>query len=76
MKDYSVVYDGGGTLDDENCCPERTQIGDTTKKPFRGMAWVNSAVKIGDVTDGTSNTLFVIEKRRFDHDLATSQNGH
>src|SRR5262249_1701904 len=23
MKDYALVYDGGGPLDDENCCPER-----------------------------------------------------
>src|SRR5262249_8617795 len=58
FKDYAVVYDAGSFLNG-NCCPERTT---TPAIPFSGMAWLNSAVKIADVTDGTSNTLFLTEK--------------
>jgi prepilin-type N-terminal cleavage/methylation domain-containing protein/prepilin-type processing-associated H-X9-DG protein len=74
MKDYSVVYDGGGgpvALDDENCCPERVQRGGTAA--YRGMGWVNSAVKIADVTDGTSNTFLVMEKSNFSNQSWCSQ---
>ena len=73
MKDYAVVYDGGGPFDDENCCPERVQIGGTTGKIYRGMGWVNSAVKIGDVTDGTSNTFLIMEKANFSNQSWCSQ---
>lgn len=44
QKDYGINGEGG-------CCPERTQAGMT------GLAYVNSQVKMGQVTDGTSNTL-------------------
>ncbi|HLJ92991.1 MAG TPA: DUF1559 domain-containing protein [Gemmataceae bacterium] len=73
MKDYAIVYDGGGPLDDENCCPERVQVGGTTHKIYRGMGWVNSAVKIADVTDGTSNTFFLMEKANFSNQSWCSQ---
>ncbi len=49
QKDYAI---NGGT---GACCPERTQSGMT------GMGFVNSAVKIKEITDGTSYTLFFSE---------------
>jgi prepilin-type N-terminal cleavage/methylation domain-containing protein/prepilin-type processing-associated H-X9-DG protein len=57
-KDYAVVYDNnpGG----ENCCPERRF--DNPGNPWRGMGWLNSQVRMADVTDGTSNTMVLIEK--------------
>jgi prepilin-type N-terminal cleavage/methylation domain-containing protein/prepilin-type processing-associated H-X9-DG protein len=57
QKDYGI---NGGT--NSTCCPERTQAGQD------GIAYVNSAVKMVQVTDGTSNTLlFADEAHRFDH---------
>ncbi len=61
-KDYALVYDSGRPGFSEHCCPERTQRLDN---PYRGMGWVNSNVKIADVTDGTSNTLLVVEKSNY-----------
>lgn len=49
MKDYGI---NGGT---GNCCPERSSVG------ADGIAFVNSAVKLRDVTDGTSNTFAFME---------------
>jgi prepilin-type N-terminal cleavage/methylation domain-containing protein len=78
MKDYAIVYDSGYlgsvgkvVLDDENCCPERVTRGGTA--PYRGMGWLNSAVKIADVTDGTSNTFFFMEKANFSNQSWCSQ---
>jgi prepilin-type N-terminal cleavage/methylation domain-containing protein/prepilin-type processing-associated H-X9-DG protein len=68
-KDYAVVYDGGHPYN-ENCCPERTQRGGWD---YAGMGWVNSAVKIADVTDGTSNTFLVMEKANFSNQSWCSQ---
>jgi prepilin-type N-terminal cleavage/methylation domain-containing protein len=48
-KDYGM---NGGT---GVCCPERTQNG------MQGMGFVNSAVRLADVTDGTSNTFLLLE---------------
>jgi prepilin-type N-terminal cleavage/methylation domain-containing protein/prepilin-type processing-associated H-X9-DG protein len=73
MKDYAVVYDGGDVLDNENCCPERTQIGGETNKPYQGMGYVNSWIKISDVPDGTSNTLLIIEKANYSNQSWCSQ---
>jgi prepilin-type N-terminal cleavage/methylation domain-containing protein/prepilin-type processing-associated H-X9-DG protein len=70
MKDYAVVYDGGHPYD-ENCCPERALSGGTAA--YAGMGWVNSVVKITDVTDGTSNTLMVVEKSNFSNQSWCSQ---
>ncbi|MFO0825281.1 MAG: DUF1559 domain-containing protein [Gemmataceae bacterium] len=50
-KDYAINASDGA----ESCCAERIA-------PQNGMAWVNSKVKISDVTDGTSNTFFILEK--------------
>jgi prepilin-type N-terminal cleavage/methylation domain-containing protein len=64
MKDYALVYDSGRTvldLDNENCCPERTQKG-SGWSPYRGMGWLNSAVRMTDVSDGTAYTFLVLEK--------------
>ena len=57
-KDYSVVYDNNAS--GENCCPERH--GDNPGSPWRGMGWINSSVRMADVTDGTSSTMMVVEK--------------
>jgi prepilin-type processing-associated H-X9-DG protein len=57
-KDYSVVYDNNAT--GENCCPERRF--DNPSAPWRGMGWLNSKIKIADVTDGSSNTMLLVEK--------------
>jgi prepilin-type N-terminal cleavage/methylation domain-containing protein len=62
MKDYAVCYDSG-RQGDENCCPERRFNGGSG--PYQGMGWVNSAVRIADVTDGTSSTFLVMEKANF-----------
>jgi prepilin-type N-terminal cleavage/methylation domain-containing protein len=69
MKDYALVYDSGNILqnnplhdvDNENCCPERTQT-PSSWHPYRGMGWVNSAVRFSDVTDGRSSTFLLLEK--------------
>jgi prepilin-type N-terminal cleavage/methylation domain-containing protein len=56
MKDYGI---NGGT---GACCPERTSVN------MDGIAWVNSRVKMDDITDGTSSTfLFLEEANWFDH---------
>ena len=57
MKDYAMVYDSGRPNFGELCCPERTN-----GPAFNGMGWVNSTVRIADVTDGTSNTMHFTEK--------------
>jgi prepilin-type N-terminal cleavage/methylation domain-containing protein len=57
-KDYAVVYDNRS--DGENCCPERRPIGGSGR--YAGMGWLMSGVTIADVSDGTSNTLMVVEK--------------
>jgi prepilin-type N-terminal cleavage/methylation domain-containing protein len=50
QKDYGI---NGGT--GANCCPDRTQAG------MDGIAWVNSAMKIQQISDGTSNTIMLGE---------------
>jgi prepilin-type N-terminal cleavage/methylation domain-containing protein/prepilin-type processing-associated H-X9-DG protein len=58
MKDYAMVYDSGrGALPGETCCPERSNA-----PAYNGMGWINSKVRIADVTDGTSNTMHYTEK--------------
>jgi prepilin-type processing-associated H-X9-DG protein len=57
QKDYGI--NGGSNT---SCCPERTQTGQD------GIAYVNSQVKLVQVTDGTSNTLlFADEAHKYDH---------
>jgi len=51
FKDYAINA-GDGT---DSCCAERNS-------PHNGMGWVNSGVKMSEVTDGTSNTFFILEK--------------
>ncbi len=57
MKDYAIFYDGGRANFAETCCPERSN-----GPAYAGMGWINSTVKIADVTDGTSNTMHFGEK--------------
>jgi len=57
MKDYAMVYDSGRAGFSETCCPERSSA-----PAYNGMGWVNSALKMADVTDGTSNTMYYTEK--------------
>jgi prepilin-type N-terminal cleavage/methylation domain-containing protein/prepilin-type processing-associated H-X9-DG protein len=57
-KDYSVAYDNNPA--GENCCPERRLTG--SRGAFTGMGWINSQIRIADVTDGTSSTCLVVEK--------------
>jgi prepilin-type N-terminal cleavage/methylation domain-containing protein/prepilin-type processing-associated H-X9-DG protein len=77
MKDYAMVYDGRyGANDplgnnDEHCCPERTANPGT--RPYNGVGWVNSAVKLLDITDGTSNTLMLTEKGNYSNQSWCSQ---
>ena len=49
FKDYAVNGGLGA------CCPERNQAS------TEGMAYLDSGVTLGDVLDGTSNTMFFIE---------------
>jgi prepilin-type N-terminal cleavage/methylation domain-containing protein/prepilin-type processing-associated H-X9-DG protein len=58
QKDYALSYDEN--VAGENCCPERRPIG--SRGPFTGMGWLNSQVRIVDVTDGTSGTFLILEK--------------
>jgi prepilin-type processing-associated H-X9-DG protein len=60
-KDYAVGYDANPA--GENCCPERRPSG--SLGPFTGMGWINSKVKIAEVTDGTSSTFVILEKGHF-----------
>jgi prepilin-type N-terminal cleavage/methylation domain-containing protein len=59
-KDYSLMYDNnpGG----ENCCPERRADGANGAARWTGMGWINSGIRMADVTDGTSSTMMVVEK--------------
>ena len=54
-KDYGI--NGGiGT-----CCPERNNGEQPDRPDHGGMAWIRSAVRRPDVTDGDTNTLYFIE---------------
>jgi prepilin-type N-terminal cleavage/methylation domain-containing protein/prepilin-type processing-associated H-X9-DG protein len=65
QKDYGI---NGGT--NASCCPSRTQAGQD------GIAYFNSAVKIAQVSDGTSNTLlFGEEAHRYEHSWLVDAKG-
>ncbi|AWM36467.1 putative major pilin subunit [Gemmata obscuriglobus] len=51
MKDYAMNASSGS----DNCCAERM-----TQQ--NGIGWVNSKVRMTEVTDGTSNTFLFLEK--------------
>jgi prepilin-type N-terminal cleavage/methylation domain-containing protein len=70
MKDYALNYGGVRPLS-ENCCPERALTG--SDGPYNGMGSVNSTIRMGDVTDGTSNTFLVMEKANFSNQSWCSQ---
>src|SRR5262249_45179758 len=59
FKDYALAYDNNPA--GENCCPDRRAQGGT-RGTYIGTGRVNSKLRIADVTDGTSDTILVIEK--------------
>jgi prepilin-type N-terminal cleavage/methylation domain-containing protein/prepilin-type processing-associated H-X9-DG protein len=62
-KDYAVMYDNDSR--GEKCCPERRPMGTISgvgALPYTGMGWINSVVTMAGVSDGTSNTIMLIEK--------------
>jgi prepilin-type N-terminal cleavage/methylation domain-containing protein len=52
QKDYGI----NGGIQSQGCCAERSLT-----KSAEGMAWLGSAVKITDVTDGTSSTFLFFD---------------
>lgn len=54
-KDYAINF---GTT---RCCPERSNDGNT----YNGIAFMNSSVRMRDITDGTSNTLMFMEQKHY-----------
>ena len=57
FKDYSLNSGTG------SCCPERNSFPpNIVSGTHNGMGWVWSAIKIDQVTDGTSNTFLIMEK--------------
>jgi prepilin-type N-terminal cleavage/methylation domain-containing protein len=54
-KDYAINAGTG------YCCPERTSAN------MDGVAWVNSNLRLNQITDGTSNTFLFAEKAHYDN---------
>jgi prepilin-type N-terminal cleavage/methylation domain-containing protein len=52
QKDYGI----NGGMQSKGCCAERS-----TTKSSEGMGWLGSAVRILEVSDGTSNTFLFLE---------------
>jgi prepilin-type N-terminal cleavage/methylation domain-containing protein len=52
QKDYGI----NGGIQAQGCCAERS-----TTKSAQGMAWLGSAVRMTEVTDGTSNTFLFFD---------------
>jgi prepilin-type N-terminal cleavage/methylation domain-containing protein len=52
QKDYGI----NGGIQSHGCCAERS-----TTNSAEGMAWLGSAVRMTDVSDGTSNTFLFLE---------------
>jgi prepilin-type N-terminal cleavage/methylation domain-containing protein len=52
QKDYGI----NGGIQSKGCCAERSRTNSA-----EGMAWLGSQVRIGEVTDGTSNTFMFLE---------------
>jgi prepilin-type N-terminal cleavage/methylation domain-containing protein/prepilin-type processing-associated H-X9-DG protein len=58
MKDYAMYYDSNRANFAETCCPER----DGNPGKYNGMGWLNSELRMADVLDGTSSTMYFGEK--------------
>jgi prepilin-type N-terminal cleavage/methylation domain-containing protein len=75
FKDYAVFYDSGRFVSltnyDENCCPERRTVGGSGA--YQGVGWVNSKVRITEISDGTSSTFMVGEKANYSNQSWCSQ---
>jgi prepilin-type N-terminal cleavage/methylation domain-containing protein len=56
QKDYGI----NGGIQSKGCCAERS-----TTNSAEGMGWLGSAVRMTDVTDGTSNTFLFLELMSF-----------
>ena len=56
MKDYALNSGSSNA-----CCPERN--GDAQQ--HNGVGWVNSKIKVTEITDGTSNTFLMLEKNHW-----------
>ena len=59
-KDYAMYYDSNRANFAETCCPERSN-----GPAYNGMGWINSALNMASVTDGTSSTMYFGEKSNF-----------
>ena len=56
QKDYGI----NGGIQSHGCCAERSLTNSD-----EGMAWLGSAVRITDVTDGSSNTFFFFDQMNY-----------
>ncbi len=69
QKDYAVMYDNSlrpdGTSGGEKCCPERRLVTTMGVDAWNGMGFLMSDIKLPAVSDGTSNTIMLIEKSSF-----------
>jgi prepilin-type N-terminal cleavage/methylation domain-containing protein/prepilin-type processing-associated H-X9-DG protein len=65
-KDYAVMYDNSlrpdGTSGGEKCCPERRLASSKGVDAWNGMGFLMSDITLPSVSDGTSNTILLIEK--------------
>ncbi|WP_459554950.1 DUF1559 family PulG-like putative transporter [Lacunimicrobium album] len=65
FKDYAIngggyreIWSNGVRQPDQYCCPERGTM-------TSGVAYMNSAVRFADISDGTSNTFLFLESRHW-----------